>query len=52
MDVREKNIRAQHVYEMQGFKREGIIRECLKTGENYQSLIVMAILSEEYYNKK
>ena len=48
LDVREKNIGAQYVYEKQGFKNEGILRECIKYGNSYQSLIVMSILSQEY----
>jgi len=48
LDVRENNVRAQYVYENQGFKNEGILRECIKDGNSYQSLIVMSILSHEY----
>jgi len=48
LDVRENNDRAQHVYESQGFKREGILRECVKVGGTYESLVVMAVLSWEY----
>ena len=51
LDVRENNHRARHVYESQGFKREGILRECVKAGDVYESLIVMAILSQEYHAK-
>jgi len=48
LDVRENNVRAQHVYETQGFIREGILRECIKVGNAYQSLVVMSILSQSY----
>jgi len=48
LDVQEDNIRAQHIYEAQGFKREGILRECVKTESAYKSLVVMAILDREY----
>jgi len=48
LDVRENNHRAQHVYGLQGFQREGILRECVKVGDTYESLIVMAVLSWEY----
>ena len=48
LDVRENNVKAQYVYENQGFKKEGILRECIKDGNSYQSLIVMSILSQEY----
>ena len=48
LDVRENNDRAQHVYESQGFKREGILRECVKMENHYESLVVMAMLAQEY----
>jgi len=48
LDVWENNLRAQHVYESQGFKREGLLRECIKVGDAYQSLIVMSILNQEH----
>lgn len=51
LDVREDNIRAQHVYKTQGFKQEGVLRECIKTDNSYQSLIIMSILSQEYHAK-
>lgn len=51
LDVREHNIKAQHVYETQGFIREGTLRECVKLGSEYQSLVVMSILSQDYHKK-
>ena len=48
LDVQEDNVRAQHIYEGQGFKREGILRECIKVDQVYKSLVVMAILSQEH----
>jgi len=47
LDVRENNLCAQHVYKRQGFRREGVLRECIKIGDEYQSLVVMSILSYE-----
>ena len=53
LDVRLKNERAKRVYESQGFKAEGILRECIFYNGEYESLIVMSILSSEYiFNKK
>jgi len=49
LDVKESNHRAQYVYKSQGFKQEGILRECFKSGNTYESLVVMAILSHEYH---
>ena len=48
LDVRVQNVRAQHVYEARGFVREGVLRECVKVGETYQTLHVMSILRGEY----
>ena len=44
LDVYEDNHRARHVYRSLGFIEEGILRECIKCGERYRSLVVMSIL--------
>ncbi|WP_274363396.1 GNAT family N-acetyltransferase [Paenibacillus thermotolerans] len=49
LDVREHNARAQHVYRTEGFTVEGVLRECVKTPNGYESLIVMSMLESEYY---
>jgi len=51
LDVRYKNQRAQRLYESEGFVEEGILRECILYNENYESLIVMSILRNEYIDK-
>lgn len=48
LDVMESNARARHVYESEGFVVEGILRERLKVGEEYESLIIMSVLESEY----
>ena len=48
LDVKEDNLRARHVYKSQGFSIEGVMRECLKADEGYESLVLMAILEAEY----
>lgn len=48
LDVRLKNKKAQEVYKSQGFKEEGILRECILYDNEYESLIVMSILQKEY----
>lgn len=48
LDVREHNSRARHVYESVGFKFEGTLRECVKVGDNFESLHIMSILRHEY----
>jgi len=48
LDVKEHNNRARHVYEWAGFKVEGLLRECIKSEENYESLVIMGMLKNEY----
>lgn len=48
LDVKEENERALNLYLSEGFVIEGKLRECLKTGERYESLLVLSMLSSEY----
>ncbi len=48
LDTYLDNTRAQHVYRSAGFSQEGVIRECKKWGDEYRSLVLMAILEPEY----
>ncbi len=48
LDVKECNLRARYLYEAVGFTFEGILREALLTGDNFDSLVVMSILRREY----
>ncbi len=48
LDVKEYNARARHIYETEGFTTEGILRECLKSENGYESLVVMSMLHNEY----
>ena len=48
LDVKEQNERARHIYEAEGFQAEGVLRECLKTENDYESLVVMSMLRGEY----
>jgi diamine N-acetyltransferase len=48
LDVKDYNDRARQVYESVGFKQEGILRECLKVGDRFETLIVLSILRHEY----
>ncbi|MDT3425467.1 RimJ/RimL family protein N-acetyltransferase [Paenibacillus forsythiae] len=48
LDVRTHNARAQHIYEGASFTPEGILRECVKTGDRFESLQIMSILRTEY----
>ena len=48
LDVKKANARARHIYETEGFQTEGVLRECLKTENSYESLVVMSMLRGEY----
>ena len=49
LDVKDHNLRAQHVYESAGFIAEGVLRECIKTRDCFESLVLMSMLQTEYY---
>lgn len=48
LDVKDFNVRARHLYESEGFVVEGTLRECIKVGDKYESLVIMSILQCEY----
>ncbi len=50
LDVKEQNTRARAVYEKEGFRYEGTLRECLSEPEGFESLVVMSILEQEYHD--
>lgn len=50
LDVKEHNARARALYENEGFRYEGTLRECLKGPESFESLVVMSLLEQEYRN--
>ncbi|MCU0536949.1 MAG: GNAT family N-acetyltransferase [Hydrococcus sp. Prado102] len=52
LDVKIQNYRAQAIYSRAGFIVEGTLRECLKLGDKYESLIVMLMLQQEYKKSK
>ncbi|MNI32862.1 Spermidine N(1)-acetyltransferase [compost metagenome] len=48
LDVKDFNDRAKYVYESSGFIVEGLLRECIKKNNTYDSLFIMGILRDEY----
>lgn len=48
LDVKEHNYRAKNLYDSTGFIYEGKLRECLKKGEEFESLILMGMLGSDY----
>jgi len=52
LDVKDHNLRAKHLYESEGFVVEGTLRECLKNGEMFESMVILSMLSVEYFATK
>lgn len=50
LDVKDFNTRARHLYSSEGFVTEAILRDCIKTGDHYESLVLMSILEYEYFS--
>ena len=48
LDVKSGNHRAQALYRSEGFVEEGRLRESVRTGDGYDSLIVMSMLEHEH----
>ena len=48
LDVKEHNARARALYEQEGFRYEGTLRECLKGPDGFESLVLMSLLEQEY----
>lgn len=48
LDVFSFNSRAEKTYLKAGFKREGVLRDAIKDGDNYADDILMAILEDEW----
>lgn len=48
LDVKDYNSRARHVYQTVGFVEEGKLRDCIKSGDRFESLIILSMLRPEY----
>lgn len=48
LDVKDFNTKAYALYKSEGFVEEGRLREAIKRGEAYDTMILMAILRQEY----
>jgi diamine N-acetyltransferase len=48
LDVKQLNTRAQHLYLTEGFVEEGRLRESVRAGDGWDTLIVMGMLDREY----
>ena len=48
LDVRSANARALALYRSEGFVEEGRLRESVRSGDGYESLVVLSMLRDEY----
>ncbi len=48
LDVKSLNTRALALYASEGFVEEGRLREAVRAGEGYDTLVVMSMLDREY----
>jgi diamine N-acetyltransferase len=48
LDVKQTNQVAQAFYASEGFVEEGRLRESVRVGDGYESLVVMSLLDREY----
>lgn len=48
LDVKQSNTRAQGFFTSEGFNVEGVLRESVKVQGGYDSLVVMALLRQEF----
>ena len=48
LDVKTGNAPARSLYESEGFRLEGTLRDCLRRGDAYESLHVLSLLRPEY----
>ena len=52
LDCKDYNEIAIHLYESEGMKREGLIRDTLLTEGVYENLIIFGMLEDEYQERK
>ena len=52
IDCKTYNTIALHLYESLGFVREGILREIISTGGDFEDLIVLGMLDREYFARR
>lgn len=48
LDVYEDNERGIHIYQSEGFRLEGKLRDAKKQGDSYRSLLLFSILEAEF----
>ncbi|MBQ9479779.1 MAG: GNAT family N-acetyltransferase, partial [Selenomonadaceae bacterium] len=48
IDCKDFNWRAIHLYSSEGFRQEALFKEAVRVGDEYQNLIIFAMLEREY----
>lgn len=48
LDVMADNHTAQHLYKTEGFVAEGLLRECIRRDNRFESVMMMGLLRSEY----
>ena len=48
LDLIETNERARYLYQSEGFKEEGRLRDCVLIDNKFNNLVIMSILENEY----
>lgn len=52
LDIKKRNARAAGLYDSEGFRHEGELREAVKVEGGYDSLVVMAMLQSEFAERR
>ena len=47
-EVKQFDLRTQHLYKSLGFIEEGRLRECSKGADGFETMVVLAMLQQEY----
>ncbi len=51
LDVRSHNEVGRHIYKTEGFIEEGLLRDAVLVNNEYQSVVIMSMLEDEYLSK-
>ena len=52
LDVKERNTRAQALYQSEGFQLEGRLRDAVRVADGFDSLVVMSMLQAEFSQRR
>jgi RimJ/RimL family protein N-acetyltransferase len=52
LDVKQRNARAQALYESEGFVLEGVLRESVRVQGGFESMMVLSMLESEFAQRR